>query len=179
MKTEINLRPKGFAISGSFYWPRVFSILMVLIFIISVITGTVFIHLYQINLKSEITLLTSDKVDFEVKAAPVEELERELRGLKSRSSLKRQMEGEAIFWSAYMIEIDNRAVDGGIYVEQMNCLSDGKITIRGWSRSMERIASYTQELEETDFLNGVMFTGMSSADNRVTFEITVPAADGG
>lgn len=179
MKTEINLRSKEFATAREFYWPRVFITLTILIFIITVLAGTVFIHLYQYNLSSDVSMLTSDRDDLLVKIKPVEKLERKVQAIKTRASLKRKFEAEVIPWSGYMTEIDNRAHAGEIIIEYLDCPPGGAITIRGWSRTMERVAAYTRELEEVDFLSGVRFNSMSAADNRVNFEIIAPIEDGG
>ncbi len=179
MKTEINLRSKEFAIAKEFYWPRVLTTLTVIVLLATLAGGTLFLYLYEVNLESEISAMASKKDELEIKVKPVEQIEADIRSMKARSTLKIDLQKQVVPWSAYMAEIDAVAVAGGINIETLNCPTNGQVSIRGWSRSMRRVAAYTQELEELEFLQGVRFTNMNTSEDRINFDITAPILDGG
>ncbi len=171
IKREINLRTREFAVAREFYWPRVFVTLGVLALFALVAAGSFFVHLFQLNLKTELSFLESSKEQLEQRVAPIEQMELEIEQMKVRLNVDQSYLARLLPWSDYLSRVEGVAARGGITINSISCPDPEQISIRGTGRSMRGVVLFVENLEAQDFLAGTAYTVIALQHNVFSFDV--------
>lgn len=172
MKTAINLRTREFVIAREFYWPRLLITLAIILVVTLFLGGSVFVYLYRIHLEVETKDLLQEKRDLAIAVAPLEELEMKISDLEKREKLIHSLEEELITWSGPLEMIYAQAQKNDLALTSIAAAPEGKVSIRGESPAMRKIALFIEDLEEKQAGATANYRHMNYAQNKsFTFEV--------
>lgn len=156
MKKEINLRTKDMKLPQQLYLSRLTFFLAVILFFLLLIAVIIFSNVYRDRLQEEKSLLTKANQQLLAMAAPVVEKEKETELMRERTETENTLRNRTVHWTEHISDIEKTAGDL-VDITLISGVRNENIMIDGKSPALEKIAVYTQKLQDLDFLEETAF----------------------
>jgi Tfp pilus assembly protein PilN len=152
VKKEIDLRPREFIQALGKHKRRLALGILAVSATGAVLLCLILAEQSTSRLSEEIALLRQTNQDLAARAAPLAQLEAEIRMLEEKEALKDSLQEQLQPWSAYLRQIE-AALPEHLRLKALAADSRGQLTLDGYGPAMPQVASYSQALQTLEFIN--------------------------
>lgn len=159
------MRSPEFIASRRILRPRLILTVLLIILLFAIPGGFYGLNLYADNLYHTLDGQKADILAFTIKVEPLTRMENEIRLLRAKAALEKEMKNLLTPWSVYLNSIRS-AAPADLNIEQISANEHSELTIQGIGSTMQTIAHFNRNLEYLDFTDTVKIVSITMEPER-------------